>query len=226
MKLFDEIPEKIIISVSGGLDSASLFYLLCKYYPDTEVIVSTGVVKQNLKDAECARNIVSEMRKRFSNIGKHYEFDIDLEDPFWVETSENLFKDSTHNSNSAIGLSKHLQQIEGLKKIRKETNVSIFMNATTQNPNSDYFDKIEPGRSSNIIRSTVTETPFGGKIYSPFINNDKKFVANIYKVEGLDWLYPLTRSCIASAKETNNFEIECGDCYWCKEKAWAFPDYI
>lgn len=226
MDIFDEVPDKVILLLSGGLDSASLFYLLCKYYPETEIIPATGVVEQGPKDAECARNIVFEMRKRFTNIGRHYLYDIDLEDPYWVEKSETLFKDSTHNSGSAMGLSKHMQQIEGLKNIRKETGASVFINATTTNPpNDEVFNISESKRSPNIIHDTVIETPYGGKMYSPYINNNKKFIASIYKKEELDWLYPLTRSCVAPAEQTNNFETECGKCYWCQEKAWAF-DYI
>lgn len=226
MQIFDEIPDKVILLLSGGLDSASLFYLLCKYYPNVEVIPATGVVLQGLKDAECARNIVAEMRKRFSNIGEHFEYTVDLEDPYWVEKSEKMFEDRSHNSGSPVGLSKHLQQIEGLKNIREKTGVKIFMNATTANPPPDEIDfnhMSESRRDPYVVHKEVVETPYGGKVYSPYINKDKKFIAKIYEQEGLiDFLYPLTRSCIGPPDKTNNGEVECGECYWCHERMWAF----
>lgn len=224
----DNAPDKAILLLSGGLDSASLLYLLCKYYPNTTIIPATGDVAQHAADIYHARNIVFEMRKRFSNIGDHYEHKIDLDDEEWLKKSVDLFDKIDHKISSLKLFSKHLQQIEALKNIRQKTGACVFINGTTANPPEkeiDFSDIAEEKRSPNVIHDKVIETPYGGKIYSPYINEDKKFVANIYKEEELDWLYPLTRSCVATAEQTNNFETVCGECYWCKEKAWAF-DYI
>ena len=59
-----------------------------------------------------------------------------------------------------------------------------------------------------------------GSIYTPFINMDKKDLALIYKEHNLlSTLFPITRSCIT---ETMNFDAHCGECWWCKERIWAF----
>ena len=60
-------------------------------------------------------------------------------------------------------------------------------------------------------------------VYQPFVNVNKKFVADIFKQEGLlEELYPITRSCVGGANQTNNFKEWCWQCFWCFEKAWAF----
>jgi hypothetical protein len=68
-----------------------------------------------------------------------------------------------------------------------------------------------------------------------YANVDKKFVAGVYKENGLmDTLFPLTGSCVGTAKQTDNFTKECRQCFWCHEKKWAFdlewddelPDFL
>ena len=52
------------------------------------------------------------------------------------------------------------------------------------------------------------------------INMDKKDLALIYKEHNLlSTLFPITRSCVT---ETMNFDAHCGECWWCKERIWAF----
>ena len=62
--------------------------------------------------------------------------------------------------------------------------------------------------------------------YRPFVNVDKKFVADLYKqFDLMDDLFPLTMSCIGFDYQTNYFTEPCKKCYWCHEKKWAFGCY-
>ena len=58
----------------------------------------------------------------------------------------------------------------------------------------------------------------------PYLHVDKKFVAGVYKKHKLmDELYPLTKSCAWGPESGNtNYPGDCGKCFWCNEKAWAF----
>ena len=56
---------------------------------------------------------------------------------------------------------------------------------------------------------------------------DKRMVAHLYKYfDILDALFPLTRSC--EWHNSNTFDAanpgdgHCGQCWWCKEREWAF----
>ena len=52
------------------------------------------------------------------------------------------------------------------------------------------------------------------------LNQSKKFIASIYKEEGLmEELYPITRSCVNNPNQTNNFTEWCWQCFYCYEKA-------
>ena len=65
------------------------------------------------------------------------------------------------------------------------------------------------------------------KYYDNWYKNiDKKYIYEQYvKHNLLETLEPLTWSCIEYAEKTNFFTEPCKECYWCKEKHWAFGKY-
>ena len=67
---------------------------------------------------------------------------------------------------------------------------------------------------------------FRETFYVPFNNVDKRFIAENYKICNLmDELFPITASCVGYAKATDNFSKPCKECWWCREKKWAFGMY-
>ena len=61
----DEIPKVCPISLSGGLDSASLMYLVSKYFPQVELVPYTCRDLNAPKDADAADDIVKWFQKEF-----------------------------------------------------------------------------------------------------------------------------------------------------------------
>ena len=57
-----------------------------------------------------------------------------------------------------------------------------------------------------------------GRIYMPFANIDKKGIAKLYKDLEVEDLYSVTRSC----ESLTLIGGHCGQCWWCKERIWAF----
>ena len=56
-----------------------------------------------------------------------------------------------------------------------------------------------------------------------FRKTDKKGIAALYDLLNVrKTLFPLTRSCEGTAKETNFFDYQCGKCWWCKERIYGF----
>ena len=54
----------------------------------------------------------------------------------------------------------------------------------------------------------------------------KKDFANLYETHNLmSSLFPYTASCTGTSERTNNFTEPCRECFWCKEKYWAFNMY-
>ena len=56
--------------------------------------------------------------------------------------------------------------------------------------------------------------------YRPFINSTKQTVAELYNEHNLQDLANLTISC-----ESESLPRPCKECWWCKEKYWAFGYY-
>ena len=66
------------------------------------------------------------------------------------------------------------------------------------------------------------------KIWQPLKFVNKKFVAGMFKKEGLmDWLYPYLNSCAGRDPiKTKNFTYPCKtECFQCYERYWGFGTY-
>jgi hypothetical protein len=71
----------------------------------------------------------------------------------------------------------------------------------------------------SIDGNPVDRISIDGRAYSPLVNHDKRSVAKLYKVLGVEnELFPVTRSC----EDDNHLQGHCGKCWWCGERNWAF----
>lgn len=232
--LFDKkIPKQVLLALSGGLDSASLFYLICNNFPEIEIIPYTGWDKTAPFDYLCAKDIIQFMKEKFPNqkILEHEFFEFDINNKEWRNLAEEKWEEEkviingkkVDRASSISGLTKILMKRHFENELRKKWNNALMITGMTCNP------PIEEQRKNNFYelaerrRDTRNQIPWFNTIYQPYINIDKKFVANVYKKHKLmDTLYPLTSSCVGSEEETNYFSKPCGKCFWCKEKEWAF----
>ena len=94
-------------------------------------------------------------------------------------------------------------------------------------PNIKFDEKNIVRINGEAIRDVENEPELKYNVYKPWVNVNKRFIASIYKEEGLLYdLYPITRSCVGGPNQTNNFTEWCWQCFWCYEKAWAFDPYL
>jgi tRNA(Ile)-lysidine synthase TilS/MesJ len=57
------------------------------------------------------------------------------------------------------------------------------------------------------------------RYYKPWVNKTKKDIAAMYRELNIEAdLYPKSRSC----ESETTLVKHCGDCWWCKERIWAF----
>jgi len=98
------------------------------------------------------------------------------------------------------------------EQVTKNYNITKWVNGKTCNPDIDLGegrDTTRDSRQNQIERNNIIQ---------PFANIDKSQIAKWYKDYNLmDNLYPLTISC-----ESKNPPRPCGECWWCKEREWAF----
>ena len=196
--MFENLPNvtRIGIKMSGGADSSLLAYLLAKYIAHSKLDIELFPIIIIEKSAPFQEQFVK-------SVIKFIEQEIDFK-----------FKKSfvyTHE----IGGDK-IQLMREIEATLFDSNLlDCIVSGTTHEPRQGFSaeggpDDLRVGNFQQIW----------GSIYTPFINMDKKDLALIYKEHNLlSTLFPITRSCVT---ETMNFDAHCGECWWCKERIWAF----
>lgn len=209
----DRNRKNIWVSISGGVDSALLMYLLVKYVYENNLNVSitpwTIVDLYRPGNDEAVKKIISCIQSRY---------------PYHIEENiiDYFYKEKTKKEHSK----------EFWDRIFKTNRYDLYMNGLTTTPPIDVMKKLNmydhflhmttqlgdtrtlPDQN-NLIYQKNTRMD----VYNPFINIDKSQLAKIYYEEDLmDDLFPLTQSCIAPKRP-------CYTCWWCTEKNWAFGLY-
>lgn len=194
------------ICVSGGADSSILLYILLKNSIDPLYIFTLAKDLNGRATAITSANVIEKciQLSNNSNVIHHV---------YYKPTQDNsqLFSVPTEFYNKDI--------IKG------------FYTGLTKNPPKDIGDSFcgadlnteHNSRNPLIVKDTEHTTICGlnAKVFTPFINIDKRRIADMYKELWLmDNLYPLTRSC--EVVDRLQYYDHCGICWWCKERIWGF----
>ena len=240
--------NKMGISISGGADSAIGFYLMAKYLPnDIELVpwsmyekVSGKVDQSRPYTIHAAEDVVEWVKTNLpeANIGKHIKLEFDRNDEAelaYVQANP-IPDDDIYHPQWRVKDKGRVKMNQSTKLMMDSYNkgeIGVIINFRTFNPPQDFLDEIsvelkhtkfhyEPRRS---VKVTLKEK-LAPRIYRPFLNVDKKFIAELYKQENLmETLFPLTESCIGFSSDTNGFSEPCRQCFWCVERYWAFGCY-
>lgn len=242
----DGPPEKMLFSVSGGLDSAALLYLSCKFFPEMKKYVFTGNDVWAPFDALRAQDVVQWMQSEFPNqIFEHEVIDFDdrspeilaemkvlvEEDPSYFDKYPWIEKETEEDSwESFLGkIAKPTINFRNTRMVMEKYGIARYAAAMTQNPpdkdmiERGFYDLSETKRNEG--REDVHVFRKNGSSYHPFARVNKKFVAGVFEEHQLmEDLYPLTGSCTGGPRETDWFTKPCGFCFWCHEKKWAFGE--
>ena len=233
VKLSDEgLPARVVLSISGGCDSASVLYLCCKHFPQIDWIPYTCRDVNAPKDADAAIQIVEKMQKELPNANlrdiRVFEFN-DRDPKSWVDADWAIANMERYKDMTTIGMSKVIQIDKITEDLMLEYDYPLRLDGMSSNPSIEEMEKhgfnhtAEPRRNHEANWPTMRFT-----ICQPFINVDKRFIADIFKQSEfmINEIYPLTRSCVGTARTTNNFTRVCGTCFWCHERNWAFGDEL
>lgn len=214
------LTNKIAISMSGGLDSSLLTFLLCKEIfdskKDIEIFPLHGIDNTRPTSPENIQNIINFLKDSFPSINIHNM-------KVWDNTKDfYIFKDN---------VAKIIKDTNGISKKCFEHNINYVYGGRTANPPKNITDDF--GGFYQKERTHDNKQPesewvdeFNAYLIRPWVNLDKKYIYEQYKKYNLlDTLEPLTWSCIGFAKQTNFFTEPCKTCYWCKEKYWGFNKY-
>ena len=175
--------DRVVVNVSGGLDSAALLFLLCKYFPKIEKHIFTGDDVNHPFDAINAENVVEYIMKKIPNhnIKSHDFMDYDDTDPKVWEEVKLLIKERPDYYNDfayikrsetyeisdeeffLIKIAKPLVNEKNVKFLMKKYNCERNISGMTLNPPAKEmkclgFDHLaEPQRNEDRIEDLLKE---------------------------------------------------------------------
>ena len=227
---FDTKWTNVAISLSGGADSALLGYLLCSLVP---------------ADAEFTLNVISHTRMWKTKPWQGHDSIMVYE---WLRNQFPNIKFNRHTNFIAPELewgSKGPTIVDEYGKLVSGDNVEIrafaeficyyeevdaYYNAVTKNPSNVDFKgmptrDIEPTEDNQ--RLAIMEH-MGAFAIHPFRFVEKSWIVKQYKRLKIENLFHITRSCEGEFEglDYTNYVPgrhvpTCGECFWCKERAWA-----
>ena len=243
VKLGDNgLPKQVLVSLSGGCDSASALYLGLTHFPEIEWLPYTCRDLNAPNDADSAIMFIDKMQKEFphANLQDIQVFEFDDKDPkHFADAQYCIDHYERYKDMSVIGMVKILlidritRNLMNKYKSQPDPNEfpvgAMRFDGMSKNPSEEemiaggFLDVSEPRRTHDETWPTMYR-----QVYQPFINVDKKFIADIYFQHPflLKEIYPHTKSCTGTAWWTNNFTRVCGKCFWCHERNWAFGDEL
>lgn len=185
--------EGIGISCSGGADSSLLLYILMRHVVSPIHIFTCANKKKKYSNLPVVQSVIQQCIELTGNSNiQHHIHFVEQ------QTNENFY------------------QFSHFKLIR------VLYTAITKNPPlvvTDTWNQINTEheeRNPEINRDLYHRN---NTFYTPFHRIDKKAIAEMYKeLDLLNSLYPLTRSC----ENEEWSKGHCGECWWCKERFWAF----
>ena len=244
---YDEngIPKHVVVSLSGGCDSASAFFLTAKHFPDIEIYPLTLRDQNAPKDADAAIEISKFIKKRFPH-SKINDIEVasynDLDPKTYPRALKMIKENPEYKTLNEVQMSKCNQIDDTNNAFMKMVGKPLRLDGMTANPPIDVrmafadrmkkhhptrnYGPFEIDRVQGEVRRDVHDKPeLKYNVYKPFLNVNKRFVAGVFKENNLmNDLYPITRSCVGGGRQTNNFTEWCWQCFWCYEKDWAFNE--
>jgi len=200
------------VMTSGGADSSLLVALLMKYHQHPIHVISTAHATTGFTEPQYALKVLTHCVEKFDRkdvtFYTHYVYD---KKPWNVIPSNYVMQNISH---LYFGFTK--QPPEGSFSDFEKDNVAASNGFDDGITKPLEFKNIR--ESDKIFGERMLDLPGEYKVIVPFININKKVVAELYKQEDLEEIYPMTRSCESLTLR----EGHCGKCWWCKEREWAF----
>ena len=210
-------PGNIGVAVSGGADSTLMLYMLMKHVTQPIHVISCGNGMTNDQEPVNALKIVNAVKK--------------------LTGKNNVYFTSHWSENKQLGTAFP-------KELLSKLDIDVLYLGFTRPPPDGAITDFNitnsaavGGVDKGLIRQTfwskdddlvqvfgpkVEGISLGVAICSPFININKKEIAKLYKSLDIEALYSMTRSC----ESLTALDVHCGECWWCKERMWAFGKLV
>lgn len=212
--------NRIGISISGGADSALLAYLICSQ-SDAEIHFTNQIRLWRSRPWQeyIADRVIDWFRKNFQNkfIVHRNLIPPELE---WADKGPSIIDEyGKLKSGNQIILRSHNEYIANKYKL------DALYGGVNLNPDIDIPGAL-PDRNEGSIQPHFIHD--GVHICHPFVYTRKDWIIKQYYDNDILDLLDITRSCEGEFEGINyktyvpgQFIPICGQCFWCKERAWA-----
>jgi hypothetical protein len=207
-RLINRKYKNAVLCLSGGTDSALVFYLICEYVVENNIqgfqitpIHGWDMRRVNAYSPTSAKKIYSYIKNKFPTVK--------INDLY-------LF---AYNKLDGEDKPKYHRPVYRLFEKEKMLDRDMIFSGSTLTPQDQSFKYKDPGSINRKIgEKTHKGVPFqDAQIISSY---DKRWVRLMYEEKGLKEIFQYTVSCIGD--EPNG---PCKSCWWCHEKYWAFGRY-
>jgi|14_taG_2_1085336.scaffolds.fasta_scaffold00077_2 7-cyano-7-deazaguanine synthase in queuosine biosynthesis len=196
---YDPTLEKVGLKISGGADSSLIAYIL-------GLLKSQGLIKSQI----------------ITMTNEHHDR------PYQIDYTNKILNYITQKTGSVFEYrcsvfspSAEEYNMNSSAIVQKTKNSLMFgkhyMGITANPPIETGIKQEDLERTHDRNKLVYTDTKI-----TPWINYDKKDIANIYKQLDIMELFSMTRSC---ENKTFDFTKHCGECWWCIERKWGFGKY-
>lgn len=217
--------DKVIVRLSGGADSALLLWMVCDSWKkagmdnDLNIYPITVIHGQRPWQSYYVQHIIDIVREDFPTINIHAPKTRLCEKPKvdYVDYQENLIQEIVDKHGECMRFN------------------GVTLNPPKEIGESYWGDGEEYGHiwdNRELHRDWENRESKFSKLFrdewhcNPFYTSHKGHIAELYKELGLlEKLLPFTRSCEGWAHITKSFTEVCNQCWWCRERDWAFNDY-
>ena len=198
---------------SSGVDSSfGLFFILHTIQEKNLDAEVTPIFGNNLDDPYSLRAL-----NYILEYFKDTFYDVKINDTYFID-----YKRITGNEMKNEFFDPHTKNIKEL--------FDIDFNFTTKPPVKEEFKELHPEplepnveiRYKSLDTIELSETK---KDRLPFYDINKKWIAEQYiKYDLMNDIYPYTISCTKFTKNRYGYGSMCNNCFWCKERLWAFGE--
>jgi hypothetical protein len=229
---FDPNWKRVGINLSGGADSACLLLLLCdiitknKFNCDIHVITHIRCYTTRPWQGPIAKDLYDKFVQEFLHINfyRHTNF-IPPELEWGMLGPITTDEDGRPRSGDQICVGSFNNYVT------QKENLDAVFNATSANPKDTNWPGAMKNREKPASEGVLKDLFLQKDQYTichPFRFVDKRWIiAQYYLTNKIDF-YQMTRSCEGDITHNNlkhynnhkNMNL-CGDCWWCKERAWA-----
>ncbi len=229
--LFKDLSCKNIgVRLSGGPDSAIIYYAICDFYKnhdDVKIFPYTMATPLRPHAIEKAQNVIKfTTEKTGKKPEKHYTIFHTLHNKNKSQTDKNFEYTNGQEILENRLLSEHTIDIiyYGVSMNCDINDLELYVESLKPIKSMNYYDAL-------VARDVDRDKQFGKRIeyvdgryaFFPFILSDKKTVKQMYDHYGLTrTLFPLTWSCENDSQADTTLSVHCGACYFCLEREYAF----